>query len=145
MLPPVVLFLCGSRALIMSAAAEMRWPACFAQVSMLLHSADLHSAVMPPKLDQLLADLICQEFEAQATLETGAGMQPTVMDTSTPLAKASMEVCTCLFLWPVPLGPARGAAQGANGWPMLPACTRSWRFSPNRSAEKQRKSVINPH
>ena len=61
------------------------------QVAALLHCADLHSPVMEPELDMQLADLISQEFEMQAALELELGMQPTVMNTSTLLAKASME------------------------------------------------------
>lgn len=59
-------------------------------VALLLHAADLHSAVQAPALDRRLAQQVAAEFKAQAEAEKRHGLKVTVMDGSTPLALASM-------------------------------------------------------
>lgn len=62
-------------------------------VSLLLHTADLHSAVQNFSLDKTLAYQVAAEFGAQAEAERRHGLKVTVMDGSTPLALASMVRC----------------------------------------------------
>jgi hypothetical protein len=60
--------------------------------SFILHAADLSCPLLPPALSQRIAGDLSREFAAQAALERAAGMPVTVMEATTALAKAKMEI-----------------------------------------------------
>lgn len=69
-------------------------------VSFTLHCADLCNPVLPPRMSRRIADSLGEEFDQQAALERGAGLQVTVMLATNDLKKADM----------VRSGPLRGHA-----------------------------------
>ena len=145
-------------------------------LSAALHCADLHSPLMEPELDVRLADCIAAEFEAQAgfrwpgflggfsarrrrlplpppqaALERASGLPVTVINASTPLAKATMEIGFISFVASpaAPPGrvdpPGRGLTAAAAGWApqgsaparSRPGCSRA-QPSARRTAPRRR-------
>lgn len=63
-----------------------------AQVPFVLHCADLHTPIMDPDMARRLADLVGQEFEAQAEMELSLGLPVSVLRSTTILGKATTEL-----------------------------------------------------
>lgn len=61
-------------------------------VSVLLHAADLHNALLPPALSRRVALTLEAEFGAQADAERAARLPVSVMLSSSPSAKARNEL-----------------------------------------------------
>ena len=61
-------------------------------VAFLLHCADLHNPLLPPKLSQRIAGELAREFAAQAEKELAAALPVTVMLASSELQRAQLEV-----------------------------------------------------
>lgn len=67
-------------------------------VALLLHAADLSSPLQAPALDRKLAQQVSAEFARQAEAERAAGVAVTVLDASTPLGLATMEMGFVTFI-----------------------------------------------
>ncbi len=59
--------------------------------SFLLHCADLHNPLLPPRMSQRIAGELSREFAAQAAQEVAAQLPVTVMLAHTDLQKAQLE------------------------------------------------------
>ena len=72
-------------------------------VAFVLHCADLCNPLLPPRLSRRIAGDLSREFAAQAARERAAGMPVTVMEASSDVSKAKLElgfldyVCRPLF------------------------------------------------